>query len=251
MNAVQDIAPVDQGTSVPFQSYNYRLKTTLIGNVDYTYYPFTYICYHVFIEDKQLGNDKITYKLNSLQADKGLFNPAGWHYSPAQNGSTTMPVTYNGSSTQFERLDFWIFMERDRLGAFMKTIFAALVITIVGMLSFLLRVEDAKERLGLTSSTLVAIVLYHISLIASVPDTGYLTFVDKFMVGTYVVIFLSLAVSVLLMVYINKDQQDRALKLHRLTRWTIPIFWLCLMAYVFIYQLIIPYTHLLQTVGRM
>ena len=77
MNAVQDIAPVEQGTSVPFQSYNYRLKTSMIGSVDYTYYPFTYICFHVFIEDKMYNNQELTYKLNSLRPDKVLFNPAG------------------------------------------------------------------------------------------------------------------------------------------------------------------------------
>jgi hypothetical protein len=251
MNAVQDITPIEQQKPIPFSSYDYRLKTTLIGNVDYTYFPFTYICYHVFIQDKQLGNDKITYELNSLQVDKTLFNPAGWHYRPNPNASEIQPISYNSNPTQFDRLDFWIFMERDRLGAFMKTIFAALVIILVGMLSYLLRVEDVKERLALTSSTLVAIVLYHISLITSVPDTGYLSFVDKFMVATYIVIFLSLAVSVLIMVYMNNEQKARAQRLHLLTRWTIPALWLCLMAYVFIYQLIIPYKELLLTGGAM
>jgi hypothetical protein len=249
MNATEDIDPVDQGTSIPFTSYDYRLKTTLIGQVDYTFYPFDYLYIEMFIEDKQLGSDQITYKLTSLRVDEMLFNPSGWFYKPEQNGSVEAEVSYHLEPTKYERIDIWMFLERDRFGAFMKTIFAALVIVLVGMLSYLLRIEDAKERLGLTSSTLVAIVLYHISLVSSVPATGYLTFVDKFMVATYVVIFISLVISVLLMVYVNNEQNDKAEKLHLRTRWTVPALWLLLMAYVFIFQLIIPYKQLLLAGG--
>ena len=249
MNATEEIEPVDQGTSIPFVSYDYRLKTALIGQVDYTYYPFDYLYIEMFIEDKRLGNDQITYQLDFLAVDEMLFNPSGWYYKPEHGGSEVSPVSYFMDEEKYDRLDVWMFLERDRFGAFMKTIFAALVIVLVGMLSYLLRVEDAKERLALTSSTLVAIVLYHISLVASVPATGYLTFVDKFMVATYVVIFLSLVVSVLLMVYVNNGQNARAEKLHLRTRWTIPVLWILLMAYVFVFQLAIPYNRLLLIGG--
>jgi hypothetical protein len=249
MNATEEIEPVDQGTSVPFSSYDYRLRTTLIGQVDYTFYPFDYLYIEMFIEDKKHGRDEITYKLVSLNVDEMLFNPSGWYYKPQQSGSDVTAVSYQLDPTQYDRVDVWMFLERDRFGAFMKTIFAALVIVLVGMLSFLLRVDDAKERLALTSSTLVAIVLYHISLVAGVPATGYLTFVDRFMVATYVVIFLSLMVSVLLMVYVDHGWKDRAEKLHLRTRWIIPALWILLMAYVFVFQLIIPYNQLLLIGG--
>ena len=249
MNATEEIDPVDQGTSIPFVSYDYRLKTTLIGQVDYTFYPFDYLYIEMFIEDKQLGNDQITYRLDSLVVDKMLFNPSGWFYEPAQNGFEVSSASYPLDPTNYDRVDIWMFLERDGFGAFMKTIFAALVIVLVGMLSFLLRVDDAKERLALTSSTLVAIVLYHISVVASVPATGYLTFVDKFMIATYVIIFLSLVVSVLLLVYVDTDRKEAAEKLHKRSRWTIPALWMVLMAYVFIFQLVIPYNRLLAIGG--
>lgn len=249
MNATEEIEPVDQGSSIPFTSYDYRLRTTLIGLVDYTFYPFDYLYIEMFIEDKKLGSDEITYELAALNVDKMLFNPSGWYYRSEQDGWDVTPVSYPLDSTKFDRIDIWMFLERDRFGAFMKTIFAALVIVLVGMLSFLLRVDDAKERLALTSSTLVAIVLYHISLVASVPATGHLTFVDKFMIATYAVIFLSLAVSVMLMVYVDNEQKEKAEKIHLRTRWSIPALWILLMAYVFIFQLVIPYNKLLLTGG--
>ena len=249
MNATEDIEPVDQGTSIPFESYDYRLKTTLIGKVDYTFYPFDYLYIEIFLEDKKLGSNEILYKLSSLTVDKALFNPSGWYYRPQQNGSEVTEVSYSTDPVKYARADIWMFLERDRFGAFMKTIFAALVIVLVGMLSYLLRVEDAKERLALTSSTLVAIVLYHISLVAGVPATGYLTFVDKFMVATYVVIFMSLVVSVWLMVLLDGDRRALADKIHLNTRWTVPLLWVLLMMYVFVFELILPYQKLLAAGG--
>lgn len=249
MNATDEIEPVDQGTSVPFTSYDYRLRTTLIGYVDYAFYPFDYLYIEMFIEDKQRGSNEITYELASLNVDKMLFNPSGWYYRPLQSGSAVMEISYPLEAVKYDRIDVWMFLERDRFGAFMKTIFAALVIVLVGMLSFLLRVDDAKERLALTSSTLVAIVLYHISLVAGVPATGYLTFVDKFMVATYVVIFLSLVISVLLMVYVDNERKEDAEQLHKRTRWTIPVLWAALMVYVFVFELTIPYNRLLAIGG--
>jgi hypothetical protein len=70
------------------------------------------------------------------------------------------------------------------------------------------------------------------------------------MVATYVVIFLSLMVSVLLMVYVNNQQIHRAEKLHLNTRWTIPALWVVLMIYVFVFQLAIPYNRLLLSGGN-
>jgi hypothetical protein len=249
MNATEVIEPEDQGTSIPFKIYDYRLKATLIGLVDYTFHPFDYLYVDIFIEDKKYGSEDLTYEYHSLEVDPMLFNPSGWYYRPERNGGETFAVTYAGDPTAYARLNMWLFLERDPFGAFMKSIFAALVIVMVGMLSYLMRVEDAGERLALTSSTLVAVVLYHISLVAGVPATGYLTFVDKFMIATYVVVFLSLAVSVQAMVYVNNGQKKKAEILHKRTRWTVPILWILLMAYVFLYHLIIPYNKLIQTGG--
>ena len=57
----------------------------------------------------------------------------------------------------------------------MKGLFAAVVIIMVGMLSFLMKYDEIGERLALTSSTLVGAILYHLTLTASIPPVGYMT----------------------------------------------------------------------------
>lgn len=249
MNATEIIDPEDQGTTIPFEEYDFRLKTTLIGYVDYTFYPFDYLYVDIIIEDKEYSSDQLVYRSAVVDVDPMLFNPSGWYYKPQYNGSENDIAVYPNDDVSYNRLYIWLFMERDRFSGFMKTIFAALVIVLVGMLSFLMKAEAAGERLALVSSTLVAVVLYHISLVSGVPATGYLTFIDKFMIGTYAVVFISLVVSVAMMVYKNNDQLDKAEQLHRRTRWVIPLLWVFLMVGVFVVELILPYSQMLSANG--
>lgn len=245
LNSTSGLDVQDQGVSVPFEYYEYRVKADMIARVDYKFYPFDYLYVDVFIEDKSYDSSQLSYKYHNISVDSNLFNPAGWFHHGSYDGGETYAIFYGDPSTTYDRLDVWLFLERDWFGAFMKTIFAAIVIVMIGMLSYLMKSDATTERLALVSSTLVAIVLYHISLVSGIPATGYLTFIDKFMIWTYLIVFLSLVISVVMMVYVNAEMQEKAERLHLWTRWVVPALWILSMASVFIFELIIPYNQLL------
>lgn len=248
LNSTSGLDVQDQGAAIPFTYYEYRVKADMIGRVDYTYYPFDYLYVDIFIEDKEYKSKELSYEYSTLAVDPYLFNPAGWFHNGNYDGGETYVIEYGNPDITYDRLDMWLFLERDWFGAFMKTVFAAIVIVMIGMLSYLMKADATTERLALVSSTLVAIVLYHISLVAGVPATGYLTFIDKFMIGTYLIVFLSLVVSVSMMVYVNAGKTDKAERLHIRTRWLVPLLWLAIMAFVFIFELLIPYNQLLDAI---
>lgn len=237
----------DQGVTRPFEYYEYRVKSELIGKVDYTFYPFDYLYVELYIEDKEAESSELAYEFNSITVDDVLFNPAGWHHNPVYDSAEEFNVSYGDPNQDYARLNVWLFLERDWFGAFIKTIFAAIVIVMIGMLSFLMKADAVSERLALVSSTLVAVVLYHISLVASVPATGYLTFTDKFMVWTYIIVFASLIVSVLMMIYTNAGKVEIAERIHKRTRFLIPIVWVLIMIYTFTADLFVPYNIMLAT----
>ena len=246
LNSTSGLDVQDQGVNRLFEYYEYRVKADMIGRVDYKFYPFDYLYIDVFIEDKEYDSSQIAYEYFAVSVDPNLFNPAGWLHNGKYDYGATYPVQYGDPYTTYSRLDIWLFLERDWFGAFMKTVFAAIVIVMIGMLSYLMKADATSERLALVSSTLVAIVLYHISLVSGVPATGYLTFIDKFMIWTYLIVFMSLVVSVMMMVYVNAGKIEKAESLHSRTRWLVPALWIASMAYVFIFELIIPYNQLLS-----
>ena len=245
LNSTSGLDVQDQGVGVPFEYYEYRVKADMIGRVDYQFYPFDYLYIDVFIEDKSYDSTQLSYEYLNISVDPHLFNPAGWRHNGNYDSGETYAIYYGDPTVTYDRLAIWLFLERDWFGAFMKTIFAAIVIVMIGMLSYLMKADATTERLALVSSTLVAIVLYHISLVSGVPATGYLTFIDKFMIWTYLIVFLSLVVSVIMMVYVNAGKQEKAERLHSWTRWVVPSLWIVIMTCVFIFELFIPYNQLL------
>lgn len=248
LNSTSGLDVQDQGTTIPFTYYEYRVKADMIGRVDYTYYPFDYLYVDIYIEDKEYKSNALSYEYSTIAVDPYLFNPAGWLHNGVYDGGETYVIEYGNPDITYDRLNMWLFLERDWFGAFMKTVFAAIVIVMIGMLSYLMKADATTERLALVSSTLVAIVLYHISLVAGVPATGYLTFIDKFMIWTYLIVFLSLVVSVTMMVYVNAGKTEKAERLHARTRWLVPLLWIAIMAFVFIFELLIPYNQLLDAI---
>jgi hypothetical protein len=118
--------------------------------------------------------------------------------------------------------------------SFMKGLFAAIVIVGAGMLSFLLKENEARDRITLSSSTLASAIFYHMTLTASVPPVGYLTYADRFMILQYIFIATQLfvAISLFLLQRPENDTPERkrlSKQLHAVTRWMIPSGWVLAM----------------------
>jgi purine-cytosine permease-like protein len=63
------------------------------------------------------------------------------------------------------------------------------------------------------------------TLTASVPPVGYLTYADQFMILQYVFITIALGIAIALFLLIGKENTEQAKKLHHMTRWVVPFLW--------------------------
>ena len=106
------------------------------------------------------------------------------------------------------------------------------------MLSFLMKPTDAQDRIALTSGTLASAIFYHMTLTASIPPVGYLTYADRFMILQYIFITASLGVSVGLFLLGSAENSEKELEqLHLATRWSIPLLWIISMVVLHITSL--------------
>jgi hypothetical protein len=211
--------------------YTYRVKANLSTNLDLRKYPFDSHLLSVAIEDKNLGANEMVYEnfpgLSGVDPEAVV---SGWDIDRAiPHGVVTDHFYPMFSNSPYSRISFQVRIFHNTFSSFMKGLFAAIVIVLVGMLSFLMKHTDVSDRLALTSSTLVGAILYHLTLTAGIPPVGYLTFADKFMIGNYVITFAALAVTVMLMWYVNHGLKEQAVKLHCRTRLTVPALWIVLM----------------------
>lgn len=218
----------------------YRIRVPLASNLILKDFPFDYHLLTLHIEDKILGEDELTYVFDPTKSGVDEFAiVSGWEVEKSLKGEI-IPHDYAIYTSPYSRLIFSVAIYHPWFSSFMKGLFAAVVIIMVGMLSFLMKYDEIGERLALTSSTLVGAILYHLTLTASIPPVGYMTFADKFMLANYVILFAALAVTVRLMLFVNAEEHVKAKKLHAYTRWLIPAIWLGLTIYLIVFGMSIP-----------
>ena len=218
----------------------YRVRVPLATNLNLVDFPFDYHSLSMQIEDKILGMSGLNYQFDPQKSGVDDFAVvSGWEVQKVVEGEV-LTHDYHIYAEPYSRLVFNVSIFHPWFSSFMKGLFAAIVIVLVGMLSFLMKYNEIGERLALVSSTLVGAILYHLTLTSSIPPIGYLTFADKFMYANYVIIFIALTVTVRLMLHINADQEKLARRLHNYTRLLIPGVWVALMAYLIVFGMSIP-----------
>ena len=215
--------------------YNYRVRAELATNLDLRNYPFDSHRLFIEIEDKIAATNELIYILEPTRSgvDKYVI-VSGWNLDGLDTADPnddwqawveehTYPVF---GDEVYSRYVFSVGISHPWLSSFMKGLFAAIVIVGVGMLSFLMPHDKAEDRINLTATTLASAIFYHMTLTASVPPIGYLTYADQFMILQYVFITISLAIAISLFIYLGKEKVEDARKIHLQTRWVVPILWL-------------------------
>jgi hypothetical protein len=228
------------------RSQSWRVRANLRTQLDLQDYPFDRHTLPIIIEDKHKPINELVYipsaRLSEVENEVLV---SGWELTKHPDGSPHWSAIAQKhvytvfDNEAYSRYIFMVEIYHPWYASFMKTLFAAIVIVGVGMLSFLMRHDEVTERLALTSSTLVGSILYHLTITSTIPPVGYLTFADKFMIVNYIVVGAALMVTVMLMYYShgtgpNSDQDAR--RLHRWTSWVVPLSWVVLMVLITITQ---------------
>jgi len=228
MNAAEITEMEDQTSpeSRAVGKFFYRVRANLQTNLDLHNFPFDQHSLGIELEDKNKSGDQLQYVIdNKLSGIDSNVRVSGWSLEPQIIGQVVQH-NYTVYEESYSRASFNIRIYHPWFSSFMKGLFAAIVIVMVGMLSFAMRHDATTDRLALTSSTLVGAILYHLTLTSSIPPVGYLTFADSFMMMNYVFVFLALGITVALLLFMDNSEEKRAIWLHKRTRLLVPLGWL-------------------------
>ena len=230
MNATARQVDDQTDEAVRGREFYYRIRANLQTNLDLTEFPFDKHTLAIELEDKNKNRDQYIFVADrDLSGIDSEVYVAGWNLEPYILG-VEKSHNYTVYDEAYSRVRFAIRIFHPWSSSFMKGLFAAIVIVGAGMLSFLLKENEARDRITLTSSTLASAIFYHMTLTASVPPVGYLTYADRFMILQYIFIATQLIVALTLFL-LQRPENDTAerkalaLQLHHTTRWAIPTFW--------------------------
>lgn len=208
-------ASVDKIDDKPNEKF-YRILANLSSPINFRRFPFDSQQLQIILEDKQKVAGELVYvpDLEETGLDDSVEFPGwrvtGWNAAAAKH-------RYTAYKEDYSQYVFNVGIERIKMNSFIKTFLPVLFLMLITVSSFILNPDQIVTRLATISSSLVASVMFHLSIAGQIPPVSYLTFADKFMMLTYFVLLVSFFLNIAIFVFQGKGRQEAA---HRMHRWS-------------------------------
>ena len=197
----------------------YRIQANLNSPVDLKRFPFDSQKMQIILEDKKNTIEDLRYI--PLTEESGLdesiafsgWKIDGWEVNTSEHEYKVYDETYS-------QYVFTVDISRIKSNSFFKTFLPVLVIMLIVLVSFLMDPDKITSRLTIATSSLVASVMFHISIANQIPPTGYLTIADKFMILTYIILLFVVIFNVILLELHERKKVELMEKLHRNTEYS-------------------------------
>jgi hypothetical protein len=210
----------------------YRCTGTFTSPVDLLDYPFDTQQLDISVEDAVYGVDTIVFvadpRRTSLDAN---FRLSG--YSVASVGANTFkhqyPSRFDHDDLYVSRYKFTLALDRFAQSAAFSVFVPAFIIVLISLIGLWVPPGELEVRSNAGAPMLAAAVLFHYSLVQSLPATGYLTHADKLMLGVYVSLLMNMATTWVFMI-VDEERIDFWFRVFR--AWTPPATLLVMLASV-------------------
>ena len=212
----------------------YRIHANLNSPVNLKKFPFDTQKMEIILEDKENTVEDLHY--NPVISESGIDESivfTGWNIDSwsAEKKEHFYPI-YNETYSQYV---FTINISKIALNSFIKTILPIIFIVLIVLFSFIIDPDKITQRLTMAGSSLIASVMFHVSLTNQIPSTGYLTFADKFMILTYFILLVTFIINIILLDLQERKKTDLMEKIHKKTEYSmlivVPILYIILILF--------------------
>ena len=212
----------------------YRCTGSFTSLVDLRAYPFDTQFLDINVEDAVYGVDTLYFvadpRRTSLDA---TFRISG--YGVASVGATAFkhqyPSRFDRDDLYVSRYKFTLGLDRFAQSAAFSVYVPAFIIVLISLIGLWVPAEELEVRSNAGAPMLAAAVLFHYSLIQSLPATGYLTHADKLMLGVYVSLLMNMATTWVFMIV---EEESIPFWFRFFRAWTPPATALVMLASVLV-----------------
>lgn len=186
----------------------FRVKAELDAIVDLSEFPFDKHVLYIGLADKgDPMNVKYAVDANTSSVDAAV-KLAGWEVG-AELVTSTQTHKLDEQNEVQEAL-YGVAIARPRVAAVFKTLVPVFFMIFVAGFTLLLKPKSAGGRLSAATGGLMTVVMFHLSSTSSLPPLGYLTRMDKFMIATYLVYVVNIALAVAIVRLDEKKNEKMA-----------------------------------------
>jgi hypothetical protein len=212
----------------------YRCTGSFTSGVDLRNYPFDTQFLDINVEDAVYGVDTVIFTADPRRTSlDATFRLSG--YGVASVGAAAIkhqyPSRFDRDDLYVSRYKFTLGLDRFAQSAAFSVYVPAFIIVLISLIGLWVPPGELEVRSAAGAPMLAAAVLFHYSLIQSLPATGYLTHADKLMLGVYVSLLINMITTWVFLI-VDEERLDFWFKVFR--AWTPPLTALVMAASVFV-----------------
>ncbi len=230
-----------EGPNGRFQNICYRVTGTFDQDLDMKKYPFDRFKIRILAEDTEKTiQERVFVPDTGSTGIDASFKILGWNVTDRDIRTTTHAYASTfgvqnteGGQERYSQIIFEMDISRDHAIIFIKIVSPVLLFLSIAALGLFLNVDQISQKISLSVAALFSSVAYHINVTQGLPPVGYLTFIDRMMLGQYLVIFMNLLFCVGLF-WTNKNEHKRLERILLITsRILVPLAALCVLWVLF------------------
>lgn len=198
--------------------YMQRLSGELAADLQFEDFPFDTQRLPIDVVSYQYSPEELRFSLDTtISGEDGSFSEKGWHFRilEPEFGVFTVPA----EDVVRPRLTYYIEAKRNTR-YYLWTMFVPMsLIVFMSWTAFWLQPSLVPPRVGISTASVFSLMALGFSIRLQLPPVSYLTRGDVFVIGSTLMVFLSLAVTVIGSRWASADRMERAVRLNSLSRW--------------------------------
>lgn len=196
-----------------------KIRGTFRCRMDVSNFPLDNQKLKIQLGDFVWVEDSLTYVINPevMGKYKDIYS-AEWEISDYD----AKVVQFREMGEKYSVLEYSVNVERKTTSFLIKILIPILIVMGVSMLNLFIDKKELEACVGLGVTSLLSIIALYFSISDNLPDVNYATTVDKMMMGSYLVIFITMIEIVLAHNFIRKDNLWMLNRVENLSKWLIP-----------------------------
>jgi len=215
------VATVDRDGNVTLRQ---RLAGPLAVNLDLRRFPFDVQRLPIEIVSYRYAPDELVFSPRSeLVGQTGELSGDDWHFRAGETERTFFRFDDRGAGRSL--LTFTVVAER-QAGYYVLTL--VLPMTLIMFLAWMvhwLPPDMVPARMGMASATVFSLIAFGVSFRLTLPEIGYLTAADRFVMYSILLVLVSLALTVATVRRVSAEQHDAAVRLTQRARIAFPFLY--------------------------
>jgi len=203
--------------------YIQRYQGSLVYQYDGRRFPFDHQDIIISLLSLEYGDQEVSLVIDGKFTGKkpGAFIVADWEITQVKAEVFPQPIAVFRQNHSI--FNFSISAKRLPGHFLLKVILPLTLIVFMSWTVFWIDPKNLNAQIGMSGTSMLTLIAFQFGMANILPNLNYYTLMDKFVVGSTIIVFLSLIESVTKSYLTANHKQKMAVRIDRVCRWIFPI----------------------------